>query len=81
MIIENSYNLSIYENIKILSVLYSVYKVSRNKNKYVFYVYNYINWNLFNQWYDSEFIEKDIKNVDKVAYKFRLTLISITNHR
>ena len=49
---ENPYNFGTYRIIKILSVLYSAYIVSRDQDKFVFYVNNCIDWDQFNQLYD-----------------------------
>lgn len=78
---ENLYNLVTYLITKILSVLYNVHIIFREQNKFVFYIKNYINWDLFNQLYNSGSIEKSIKNIDVVARKLRPTLIKTTNQR
>lgn len=41
---ENSYNLSAPQIIEILLVLHNAHIVSRDQNKFIFYVNNYINW-------------------------------------
>lgn len=48
LIIENFYSFDIYKIIKIFTVLYNIYVIFKNKNKVVFYINNYINWNQFN---------------------------------
>ena len=40
--IKNSHNLSTYEIIKKASVVYNIYVVSKDQNKFIFYVNNYI---------------------------------------
>lgn len=41
---KNPCNLGIHQIIKILSILYSIYVVFRNQNKFMSYVNNYIDW-------------------------------------
>ncbi len=53
-IAENPRNLGIYRIIKISLVLCSAYVVSRDQDKVMFYVNNYIDWDQFNQLYDPE---------------------------
>ena len=67
--------------IEILSVLRSVHIVSKDQNKFVFYVNNYINWDQFNQLDDLDWIKKGIKNADAVAYKLGPALTKATNER
>lgn len=45
------------------------------------YINNYIDWDQFNQLYDSDRIEKDIRNTDAVIRKLRSILIYTTNYR
>ena len=45
------------------------------------YINNYIDWDQFNQLYDSNWMEKDIRNADVVTCKLRPALIKITNHK
>lgn len=45
----------------------------------MFYINNYINWNLFNQLYNPDQIEIGIQNADIIAYKLELTLLRATN--
>ena len=47
----------------------------------MFYVNNYINWDEFNQLYDSDQIEKSIQNADAIAHKLILALIRVINHK
>ncbi len=42
MIVKNPHNLGAHRIIEIFSVLYNTYVVSRNQDKVVFYVNNYI---------------------------------------
>lgn len=42
-IIENLYNTSTYQIIKIMTVLHTTYLVPKNQEKFVFYINNYIN--------------------------------------
>ena len=67
--------------IEISSVLRSAHVVLKNQDKVMFYVNNYIDWDLFNQLYDLDWIEKDIQNADAVTRKLGPTLIRATNHR
>lgn len=46
--VENSHNLSTYKIIKILLVLRNIYVISKDQDKFVFYINNYIDWDLFN---------------------------------
>ena len=43
LITKNFSNFSAYQIIEILSILYNVYIIPRNQNKFVFYINNYIN--------------------------------------
>ena len=54
LITKNLYNLGIYRIIKILLVLCSTHIRSKDQNKFMVYVNNYINWDQFNQLYDSD---------------------------
>ena len=67
MIAENSRHLDAYRMIMILSNLYSAYVILKNPGKFVFYVNNYFDWDLFNQLYDPDCKKKGIKNADTVA--------------
>ncbi len=51
LITKNFYNFGINKIIRILLVLYSTYIGFRDQNKFIFYVKNNINSNLFNQLY------------------------------
>ena len=77
---ENPRNLGIHQIIKISLVLYNAHLVSRDQNKFVFYVNNYINWDWFNKLYDSDWIKKDIRNIDAVARKLRLASTTAINN-
>ena len=55
--------------------------VSRDQDKMVFYVNNYINWDQFNQLYDADWFNKDIRNADAVARKLGPASIKATNLR
>lgn len=81
LIAENFYNLSIYEIIKILLILYNTYIIFRDQDKFVFYVNSYINQNQFNQLYDPDWINKDIRNINIVACKFGPVLTRAMNYR
>ena len=50
---KNLCNFNVYQMIKISLVLCNTYIVSRHQNKFMFYIYYYINWDLLNQLYDS----------------------------
>ncbi len=78
-ITENLRNLGAHWIIKISLVLHSAHVVPRNQDKVVFYVNNYIDWDQFNQLYDLDWMEKDIRNADTVAYKLGPTLTKATN--
>lgn len=41
---ENYRNFGAYWIIKILLILYNTHMILRDQDKFVFYVYNYINW-------------------------------------
>lgn len=71
---ENPYNLGAYQIIEIFLVLSIVYLIPRNQNKIIFYVYNYIDWDQFNQLQDLDWIKKDIQNTDAVARKLEPAL-------
>ena len=47
----------------------------------VFYIYNYIDWDQFNQLYDADWFNKDIRKAYAVARKLRPALIKATNLR
>lgn len=46
--------------IEISLVLHSKYVMAKNKEKTVFYINTYINWNQFNQLYNPDWLNKDI---------------------
>lgn len=48
--------------------------ISRNKDKFVFYINNYIDWDQFNQLYNLNWIKKYIKSAYIVAHKVGLAL-------
>lgn len=48
---KNVYNFDAHQIIEISTVFYNVYIVSRDKDKVVFYINNYIDWDWFNQLY------------------------------
>ncbi len=78
---ENLCNLGIYWIIKISLVLRSTHVVPKNQDKVIFYVNNYINLDQFNQLYNLDRIEKNIRNVDAVACKLGLASTKATNQR
>ena len=53
LITKNSHNFDACQIMEISSVQRSAYVVLRNQDKVEFYVNNYINWDQFNQLYDS----------------------------
>ncbi len=81
LITENPRNLGANKIIEISSVLCSAHVVPRDKDKFVFYVNNYIDWDQFNQLYHLDMIEKSIRNIDVVARKLGVASIRATNHR
>lgn len=70
-----------YQMIEILLVLHSAHIVLRDKDKFIIYINNYIDWNQFNQLYDLDWIEKDIRNTDIFTYKLRPALTKAVNQR
>lgn len=78
---ENLFNLGAYRMIKILSVLNNAYIVSKDQNKFVFYINNNIDWDHFNQLYDSDWIEKSMINAGAVTDKLRPALTRVINQR
>ncbi len=78
-IAKNPLNLSAYWIIEISLVLCNAHVVSRNQDRVVFYVNNYIDWDQFNQLYDPDWMEKGIRNADAVVRKLRPASISATN--
>ena len=67
--VENPCNLGPYWIIEILSILHSAHMISRDQDKFLFYVNNCIDWDLFNQSYNPEWMEKGIRNTDAVVCK------------
>ena len=65
--------------IEISFVLCSILVVLRDQDKFVFYVNNYIDWDLFNQLYNLDWMEKDIRNIDAVIRKLGLASTRATN--
>ena len=59
-ITENPYNFSAYWIIEISLVLCNAHMISRDQDKTVFSVNNYIDWDWLNQLYDFDWIEKGI---------------------
>ena len=55
--------------------------ITRNEDKVVIYINNYIDWDQFNQLYDSEWMEKGIRNANAIAYKLGPALTRATTHR
>ena len=53
-IAENFCNLGAHRIIEISLVLRNAHMVPRDQDKFVFYVNNYIDWDQFNQLYDSD---------------------------
>ncbi len=80
-ITKNLCNLSTHRIIEISLVPRSTHMVLKNQDKFVFYINNFIDWDQFNQLYDPDWIEKDIKNADTVVCKLGPALIRITNQR
>lgn len=79
--LENLHNFSVYQIIEISLVLHNAYVVSRNYNKFMFYINNYIDQNQFNQLYDLDQIKKDIQNPNAVICKLGSTLTRSNNYR
>lgn len=61
-------------------ILYSTYIISKDQDKFQFYINNYINLNQFNQLYDLNCIEKDIKITNLILCKLELTTIRAINN-
>ncbi len=80
-IAKNHRNLIAHQIIEISSILYSAYVVLSNQDKVVFYVNNYIDWDQFNQLYNPDWMEKDVKNVDAVVRKLRPALTRAINQK
>ena len=78
---ENPRNLGAHRIIEISSVLRSTHIVSGDQDKFVFYINNHIDWDQFNQLYDPDWMEKDIKNADAVARKLGPASTRTINNR
>ncbi len=78
---EYSRNLGAYCIIEIFSILRNAHIVSKDQEKIVFYVNNYIDWDQFNQLYAPDLLEKGVQNVDAVARKLTPASIKATNLR
>ena len=78
---ENPRNLGAHRILEISSVLRDAHMLPKDQDKFVFYVNNYIDWDQFNQLYDFDWMEKDIKNADAVARKLGPASIRATNDR
>lgn len=78
---KNPRNLRAHRIIEVSLVLRSVYVVSKDQDRMVFYVNNYINWDQFKQLYNADQFNKGIRNVDSVTYKLRPASIKATNLR
>lgn len=55
--------------------------VSRDEDKFINYINNYIYLDQFNELYDPDYIEKDIRNIDIIARKLGPALIRATNYK
>ena len=60
LLAKNPHNHSVYQIIEISFVLGNVYVVSKDQDKVMFYVNNYIDWDQFNPLYNPNKIEKSI---------------------
>lgn len=69
--VDNFCNLGGDQVIKISSILQTAYVVSRDQEKVVLHINNYIYWYQFNQLYDLDWIKKSIKNINVIASKLR----------
>lgn len=78
---KNPHYFDTYWIIELLFILYNIYIIFRNQNEFKFYVNNYINQNQFDQLYNADQIQKDIRNAEVVAYKLKLALTKAINHR
>ena len=78
---KNLRNLSAHRIIERSLVLCNAQMVFGNQDKFVFYVNNYINLDQFNYLYDLDWIKKDVRNVDVVAYKLGSALTRATNDK
>ena len=57
---KNPCNLGAYWIIEISLSPPSAYLISRDQDKFVFYVNKYINWDQFSKFYNLDWMEKDI---------------------
>lgn len=55
--------------------------VSKDKDKFIFYINHYIDSDQFKQLYNPDWMEKDINNINTVARMFRLASIRTTNYK
>ena len=78
---ENPRNLAAHRIIEISFVLRSAHVVPRDQDKIVFYVNKYIDWDQFNQLYDSDWLSKGIWNAETVVRKLGPALMKATNLR
>lgn len=78
-ITENTCNLNAYQIIKISLVLYNAHIIFKNQNKVICYINNYIDQDQFNELYNLNQVEKNIRNVDAISRKLKLALIKATN--
>lgn len=78
---DNPRNFDTNQIIKIFLVPHNAYLIFKDPDKFVFYVVNNIDWDLFNQLYNFNQQAKDISNVDTVVHKLRLVLTRATNNR
>lgn len=76
---KNPCNLGTYCIIKVSSVLRNTNIVPRDQDGAVFYVNNYIDQEWFNQLYDTNQFNKNIRNADVMACKLRPASIKATN--
>ncbi len=80
-IAKNPRNLSAHRIFEISLILRSAHVVSRDQDKVVFYVNNYINCDQFNQLYNPDWMEKSIRNADAVVCKLGQASTRTTNQR
>ena len=80
-IAENLRSFGAHRIIEISSVLRSAHVGFRDQDKFVFYVDNYIDWDQFNQFSDSDLMDKDIRNANAIASKLGPVLLRATNDR
>ena len=76
---ENPCNLGVHQIIEISLVLRIAHMICKDQDKFVIYVSNYIDQNQFNQIYDSDQIEKGIKNAYIIACKLEPASKRATN--